>query len=452
MDQILRVLPGGLMAMLLALPLAAAGEPSASGPAASSGPALTAPANSSPQLPLSAPPSLIEMPIATPVAAPAPTPTQTPAAEAAPGKAPAEPVAEKSSPLPSADANEDRSVQLEQVARQADEQTRHGFELAGRRAYFAARVEFLGALRLVAEGLDAERRTKVHSRALAAALVALREAEDFLPGAARAEADVDVPGLIAVHSTPALKTGADQVSPLAALRCYLTFAQEQLAVATGHELAGSMALHAMGKLHAAWSQKKGTPILAAEAKAVVFYQAALLVYPRNYMAANDLGVLMAQGGHYADARKLLEYSLSLRPQSTGWQNLAVVYRQLSQPALAARAAQQATQLHLSEPAGQPGSSAWANNRVMWLDPQSFAETSVNAVNPPGAPPVPNGTPALATDASRASPGGRPPVAAMRPAGPAASAAGQSSPDPAAGPAPTPAAAQRMLWASPAYQR
>jgi tetratricopeptide (TPR) repeat protein len=360
---------------------------------------------------------------------------------------------EKSSPLPRADAAEDRSSQLEQIARQADERTRHGFELAGRRAYFAARAEFLGALRLTAEGLDAERRTKVHSRALAAALVALRESEDFLPGAARAEADVDVPGLVAVHSTPVLKTGAEQATPLAALRCYLTFAQEQFAVAAGREVAGSMALHAMGKLHVAWSQKKATPILDAEAKAVVFYQAALLVYPRNYMAANDLGVLLAQGDHYADAQKMLEYSVSLRPQSTGWQNLAVVYRQLGQPASAARAAQQAAQLRQHEPSEQPGSSAWARDRVQWLDPQSFAETSVNAANPPpGAPPVPKASPALATDAGRGSPGGRPPMAAMRPAGPAAAAGGASSPDTAAGPAPTPAAAQRMLWGSPAYQR
>ncbi len=433
------------MAMLLVLPVAAAsaGEPLATEPAASAGPALAAPAAPSQRLPLSPPPSLVEMPVAAAVPA---------TAGIAPSNAPAEAVTEKSSPLPTADATEERSLQLEQVARQADQQTRHGFELAERGAYFAARAEFLGALRLLAEGLDAERRTKVHSRALAAALIALKEAEDFLPGGSRAEADVDMPGLIAVHSTPALKNIAEQVSPLAALRCYHTFAQEQFAAAAGREVAGSMALRAMGKLHSAWSQKKGTPIVAPESKAVVFYQAALLVYPKNYMAANDLGVLLAQGGHYADARKLLEYGISVRPQATGWQNLAVVYRQLGQATLAAQAAQQAARLRQSEPIEQPGSSAWANNRVLWIDPQSFAETSGNAANPPGAFPVPAGAPALATDPGRASPGGRPATTAVRPAPAAGVAGGLSSPDPAAGPAPTPAAAQRMLWGSPAYQR
>ena len=57
-----------------------------------------------------------------------------------------------------------------------------------------------------------------------------------------------------------------------------------------------MALHALGKLHAALAQKKGSLVVAPESKAMVFYQAALLVYPNNYMAANDLGVLLAQCG------------------------------------------------------------------------------------------------------------------------------------------------------------
>jgi len=51
----------------------------------------------------------------------------------------------KASPLATAQKDEDRSVQLEQVAQQADRRTRHGCELAGRGAYFAARSEFTGA-------------------------------------------------------------------------------------------------------------------------------------------------------------------------------------------------------------------------------------------------------------------------------------------------------------------
>ena len=212
----------------------------------------------------------------------------------------------------------------------------------------------------------------------------MKEAEDFLPGGSRLEADLDLPGIIAGHTTPVLKDDAENVTPMTALRCYLTFAQEQFAAAAGREVAGSMALHALGKLHAALAQKKGTPIVAPESKAMVFYQAALLVYPKNYMAANDLGVLLAQCGHYADARAMLEHSLSLCPQSTGWQNLAVVYRQLGQTALAERAARQATLLRQAEIARRQASPAAANDAVQWVDPQTFAQTSTNTPNSPGA--------------------------------------------------------------------
>jgi tetratricopeptide (TPR) repeat protein len=435
------------MLLTLLVAVGSAGEWSATETAASPGPALIAPSAPYQRAPSADNPaaqSLVEMPIAD---------TAPPTSATNAGNAPAEAAGAKSSPLPTTDAAEDRSLQLEQVARQADRQTRHGFELAERGAYFAARAEFLGALRLVAESLDAERQTKVHGRALAAALIAVKEAEDFLPGPSRAEADLDLPGIIAIHTTPVLKNNAEQVAPLAALRCYFTFAQEQFAAAVGREVAGSMALHAMGKLHSAWAQKKGTPVVAPESKAVVFYQAALLVYPKNYMAANDLGVLLAQCGHYADARAMLEHSLSLRQQSTGWQNLAVVYRQLGQTVLATQAAQRAARLRQSEMTQPPGSSAWANDRVLWVDPRSFAQTSTNATNPPGAIPMPDRPSRLAVDAGRTATAGRPVAATVRPASPAGATGGLScSPDPAAGPAPTPAAAQRMSWGSPAYQR
>ena len=101
--------------------------------------------------------------------------------------------------------DKERSEQLEQVARQADEQTRHGLELAGRGAYFAARSEFIGALRLIAEGLDTQQKTDTHGHALAAALTAMKEAEDFLPAGSRPEAELDLSGIIAVHTTPVLK-------------------------------------------------------------------------------------------------------------------------------------------------------------------------------------------------------------------------------------------------------
>lgn len=294
--------------------------------------------------------------------------------KAAPTDEPTEAADLQASPLVAARPLKKRSEQLERIAQQADRRTQYGYELAGRGACFAARSEFIGALRLVAEGLDTERKVVVHGRALAAAICAMKEAEDFLPSRSRAEVTLDMPGIIATHTTPVLKGSAEDMTSLVALRCYHTFAQEQLAAAAGHEVSGSMALHALGKLHAALAQKKGSPIVAPESKAMVFYQAALLAYSENSLAANDLGVLLARYGRSSNARAMLEHSLALRPQSTGWRNLAVVYGQLGQTALAERAGHRAQQLDRQELARRKASPTSSGGPVQWVNPQTFSMT------------------------------------------------------------------------------
>lgn len=365
------------------------------------------------------------------------------------------------SPLPMLDMPKDRSMQLERVARQADQQIRHGIELADRRAYLAARSEFISALRLVAEGLDTEHHTTVHGHALAASLTAMKEAEDFLPLGSRLESDLGLSGIINSHDTPVLKDDASRTTSMVALRAYHTYAQEHLATAAGREVAGSMALHALGKLHSALAQQKRTIIAAPETKAVVFFQAALLVYPNNHMAANDLGVLLARCGNSADARTMLEHSASLSQQTATWQNLAVVYRQLGQPSLANRASQQAAMLHQAELAKQQ-TSPNANSSVQWVDAQTFAQTSANAPNGPIVVPSPTAQPASTANrpaAERTGPVVRnaaPPDNTRQNAAPISGYPGPMPANRAAsdsdGPAPTPAAAERMRWGTPPYQR
>ena len=156
--------------------------------------------------------------------------------------------------------------------------------------------------------------TKIHGKSLAAGLTATERGGRFHPKRSRLEADLDLPGIIASHVTPVLKD-ADKasVTTLTAMKKYLTFAQEQLAQAAGNEVAGSMALHALGKLHEELAKGKGPGAKAAGPKAMVFYQASLSVCPQNFMAANDLGVMLARNGNYEDACKMLEHSLFLMP-------------------------------------------------------------------------------------------------------------------------------------------
>ena len=173
-------------------------------------------------------------------------------------------LADPPSPLATADREEERSVQLEQVAQQADRRTRHGCNLAGagpisrRGPNSSARCSWWPRDSIAKR----DQSTNAHGRALATAMTAMKEAEDFLPAESRLEADLDLPALVAAHATPVLKGHTAKLTPLTALRRYHTFAQEQLAAAAGREIAGSMALHALGKLHAALAQKKVASIVA----------------------------------------------------------------------------------------------------------------------------------------------------------------------------------------------
>ena len=287
-------------------------------------------------------------------------------------------------PVPSDEAGGwvSRSKSLELTAREADQHTRRGFELASRNAYFSARAEFLVALRLVAAGLDAEHQTDRHSRALAAAMTALGEAEDFVPRPSQVEPAADLSALLQSHRTRVLHDVPPQsVTAMSALQAYHAFAQEQLAVAAGREVAGSMALCALGKVHRVMADKEPGTVVVAEAKGIVFFQAALLVNPRNYLASNELGVLLAQGGHYEDARTALEHSASLRQQPAIWHNLAVVYQQLGQADLARRAQ------WLADHGGRPATAA-GHVPVRWVDPASFSRTA--ATTPETVTPITNG--------------------------------------------------------------
>jgi tetratricopeptide (TPR) repeat protein len=184
-----------------------------------------------------------------------------------------------------------------------------------------------------------------------------------------------------------LKGAGDGVTPLEATRMYFTFAQEQLGRAAGSEIAGSMALHGLGKLHSALAEQERLRTRSAESKAMTYLQAALLANPKNYMASNDLGVLLARAGYFAEARLALEHSVGISPQPAGWRNLAEVDRRLGDQQGAARAAQQC-QLAARDMAQRrltPGS------RVEWIDPPQFAQTF--AQTPSAREPLPPRQPA-----------------------------------------------------------
>lgn len=267
-----------------------------------------------------------------------------------------------------------RSQALELAARESDLQTQTGFELASRGAYYAARAQFLAAVRTVAQSLDAENRTTEHSRALAAALTALYEARDFAPPASAVEADLDVASIASRHRTPVLQgPAATGVTPRRALQSYFNFAQAKLGIAGGRELAASMAYYGLGKLHGVLADQPGETSRLARSQAMVFLQASLLVHPRNHLASHELGVLLARASRFEDARTALTHSLSIQPSATAWRNLAWVHRQLGQEQLAGQAWR--TAVTLEHDAAARGLYADANAQlVRWVDVHQFAES------------------------------------------------------------------------------
>jgi hypothetical protein len=102
---------------------------------------------------------------------------------------------------------------------------------------------------------------------------------------------------------------------------------------------------------------------------MVFYQAALAVDARNYLAANELGVLLARYGQLQEARQALVHSISTRPHAQGWQNLAIVHRRLGETELA-KLAENERELIAKSPAAAPRTST--DQLIEWVDPTTFA--------------------------------------------------------------------------------
>jgi tetratricopeptide (TPR) repeat protein len=234
------------------------------------------------------------------------------------------------------------SAEMAAVARLADARIRRGFELGGRGAFYSSRSEFMQALGMIAQALDAEAGSVTHVSAMTDGLRAIEESNDFIARTSQPRSDFDPVELAKRHRTPVLKgMESGSVSGLEALQRYYSYAQERLAIAAGHEPVGAMALHGLGKLHSALARGQSSQTVAAEPKALVFHQAALLVCPWNYMAANELGVLLVSYGRYEQAKAAFHQSLSISRQPTTWRNLAVAHQAVGEMDLAKLALQEA---------------------------------------------------------------------------------------------------------------
>jgi tetratricopeptide (TPR) repeat protein len=253
------------------------------------------------------------------------------------------------------------------VNEKAKERIRQATTLASRGATYAARVELLSALRMLTQAADKDLGAAHRTVALAAGLRALEEASDFTAHGVELDADLNVAVIVASHRTPIAKSReACELMPQLAADLYYRYAQKQLGESVLGSPAGSMALYALGKLNSQLSAVEPQQSLDADRQAFAFQQAALIARRDNDMAAHELGVLMAEAGHYPEASVLLDQVARRQPHPTVLQNLACVQRHLGRHAEAEALQQQAAML-----ASAPGNTGM----LQWLSPEAFAETA-----------------------------------------------------------------------------
>lgn len=253
----------------------------------------------------------------------------------------------------------------------AKSKVQHAYKMASRGSLYVAREELVEVLRMLSQAKDAQQGSRARTTALAAGLRALREAQDFVPRGTQLEAELDIGVLCASHRTPvAGQLDLTRMLPRTMMDRYLRYAQLQLAMSVAGEPAGSMALHAMGKLNSQLGRVEPDQNLLADRRAIAFQQAALLAHNQNHLAAHELGVLLASSGHLAEARQLLTQVAAREPNAIVFRNLARIQDQLGQSTEAVASRDYALQLT------QQG--ATGTNNVQWVSPTQFAETSGQA--------------------------------------------------------------------------
>lgn len=262
------------------------------------------------------------------------------------------------------------SPAMQAVAARAAQISDQALAMAQRGMFYSARSELIKSLQLVAQALDAQEGGSVHAAALSAGLTALDEASDFAKVPSRPGEEIKVAEIASGHRTPILKgNAAAALSPVVAQQQYLALAQSQLALAAGGVPVASQTLYRLGRLQSGLAASGSEPQSLHTPRAMVFHQAALATDGANYLAANELGVLLARYGQLPEARRLLLHSVTVHPHIEGWHNLSVVHRRLGETDLALRAE------HERDLAAKPtagSSAAGSTDAVRWVDAKTFA--------------------------------------------------------------------------------
>jgi tetratricopeptide (TPR) repeat protein len=288
---------------------------------------------------------------------------------------------------------------LPAAAEQAAQLVRRASTRASRGAIYSARQELETSLSTLSQALDAHYATTAFSQCLRESWLAMDEAKDFSPDPTAQRMTLDVPLTVSRHRSHVLSAeDAKSLSPIDAARKYYAYAQEHLVASLGGSPIGAHALFGMGKLYMGMCESDSDAERVYGPRSMMMHQSALLIDGSHYLAANELGVLLARFGRLREAREVFGHSLAIGALPVTWKNLADVHDRLGEVELAhqARAEWQRTaQLAQSQ---TPNAFTTPNGlTVHWVDKATFERGLFNGgVNSqPTAAPAPVTAPAMA---------------------------------------------------------
>ena len=257
----------------------------------------------------------------------------------------------------------------------------YGKSLARRGALYAARQEFYGALRIIAQSIDIQDGSQNYSQGLASAFTAMKEADDFYMQQIDVEQMADVEAICLSHQTQILSQGEiARLSPAQAMQAYFAYAQQLMVRAGGNSVVAGEALYSLGRLYSAKAKTNQSSNTLDLARAIVHHQAALECDPMQYKAANEVGVLLSQTGQLHRAAEMLQHSLRANQTAQTWNNLANIHQRLAnsenpqvrqqQTGLA-----QMAKVEYQRMLNQPTAAA---SPIQWVEPAEFSAMSGGA--------------------------------------------------------------------------
>ncbi len=214
-----------------------------------------------------------------------------------------------------------------------EKMTQEALSLASKGATYSASAKLITVLELTADQLDEEQRTTAHNAALVSGLTALREADDFSQSGWKSNGDAAEFVRSMGHSTPVLRRrDVESLTRTDALERYYSYASRQLASAVANDPAGSTALYHLGRLQPFLLEgaEQDRPLLAA--RMVAWHRAALDADPKNFRAANELGVVLAGSGQWEAAKEAFITSAELGRRPETISNLGIVLHKLGDQA------------------------------------------------------------------------------------------------------------------------